>query len=71
MHIRLLKSLPASAAIVSVLVLWQPATVTVANEADAPSAKPNVETPKTAWGEPDLQGIWTDETNTPLQRPAK
>jgi hypothetical protein len=26
---------------------------------------------KTAWGEPDLQGIWTDETNTPLQRAAK
>ena len=24
---------------------------------------------KTAWGEPDLQGIWTDETDTPLQRP--
>src|SRR5437870_11323901 len=23
---------------------------------------------KTAWGEPDLQGIWTDETDTPLQR---
>jgi hypothetical protein len=26
---------------------------------------------KTPWGEPDLQGIWTDETETPLQRPAK
>jgi hypothetical protein len=26
---------------------------------------------KTAWGEPDLQGIWTDEGETPLQRPAK
>jgi len=24
--------------------------------------------PKTPWGEPDLQGIWTDETDTPLQR---
>jgi len=23
---------------------------------------------KTAWGEPDLQGIWTDESDTPLQR---
>ena len=23
---------------------------------------------KTAWGDPDLQGIWTDETSTPLQR---
>ena len=27
--------------------------------------------PKTPWGEPDLQGIWTDEFDTPLQRPAK
>jgi hypothetical protein len=26
---------------------------------------------KTPWGEPDLQGIWTDETDTPLQRPAR
>jgi hypothetical protein len=25
----------------------------------------------TPWGEPDLQGIWTDESDTPLQRPAK
>jgi hypothetical protein len=25
---------------------------------------------KTPWGEPDLQGIWMDETDTPLQRPA-
>src|SRR5882672_5352390 len=26
---------------------------------------------KTPWGEPDLQGIWTDETDTPLQRAPK
>src|SRR5882672_9528638 len=26
---------------------------------------------KTAWGEPDLQGIWTDEADTPLQRSPK
>src|SRR5215475_15749492 len=26
---------------------------------------------KTLWGEPDLQGIWTYESDTPLQRPAK
>src|SRR6266404_2058279 len=25
----------------------------------------------TPWGEPDLQGIWMDESDTPLQRPAK
>jgi len=26
---------------------------------------------KTAWGEPDLQGIWSDEYQIPLQRPLK
>ena len=26
---------------------------------------------KTPWGEPDLQGIWTDPYQTPLQRPAQ
>jgi hypothetical protein len=27
--------------------------------------------PRTAWGDPDLQGIWTDPYQTPLQRPAQ
>jgi hypothetical protein len=27
--------------------------------------------PKTPWGDPDLQGIWTDEFDTPFQRPPK
>jgi hypothetical protein len=26
--------------------------------------------PRTAWGDPDLQGYWTNTTTTPLQRPA-
>jgi hypothetical protein len=26
---------------------------------------------KTPWGEPDLQGIWTDEFDTPFQRPPR
>src|SRR5438128_2124246 len=26
---------------------------------------------KTAWGDPDLQGIWNPVYNTPLQRPAR
>jgi hypothetical protein len=42
-------------------------------QAQAPSATAPAHAPavKTPWGEPDLQGIWTDETDTPLQRPAK
>src|SRR2546421_11186505 len=35
--------------------------------ADTPGTKTGLKTP---WGEPDLQGIWTDEYQTPLQRPA-
>src|SRR5215475_16214394 len=31
----------------------------------------SAQTVKTAWGEPDLQGIWTDEFDTPLQRPPR
>jgi hypothetical protein len=27
--------------------------------------------PRTTWGEPDLQGIWTNEFDTPLQRSAR
>jgi len=38
-------------------------------QAQAPAASGTA--PKTAWGEPDLQGIWTDESDTPMQRPAK
>ena len=28
-------------------------------------------TTATPWGDPDLQGIWTDTYDTPLQRPAR
>ena len=41
----------------------------------APSAAPGQtseapSSPRTAWGDPDLQGIWNNATLTPLQRPA-
>jgi len=42
-----------------------------AAQAPAGSAAARVPAPTTLWGEPDLQGIWTDEFDTPLQRPAK
>ena len=69
MRNRLLKSVGASVVIASVLVFLKPTDVTFANEAATASVKGTAL--KTAWGEPDLQGIWTDETDTPLQRPAK
>jgi hypothetical protein len=46
-------------------------TMTVSAQAPTASGAPAAPSPKTAWGEPDLQGIWTDETATPLQRPAR
>ena len=43
--------------------------------AQAPAASVTAPAPapalKTPWGEPDLQGIWTDESDTPLQRSPK
>jgi hypothetical protein len=36
-----------------------------------PGASASAQSLKTAWGEPDLQGIWTDESDTPLQRAPK
>jgi hypothetical protein len=46
-------------------------TTRTSAQAQAPSAPASAATLKTSWGEPDLQGIWTDENDTPLQRPAK
>src|SRR5712691_1204567 len=40
-------------------------------QAPVASATAPAPTPTTPWGEPDLQGIWTDETDTPLQRSPK
>ena len=54
-------------------------TLAVASWAQAPSAKPAAATasavktwkaPRTVDGQPDLQGVWTNATITPLERPA-
>ena len=46
--------------------------VGTAQPASSPSsATAQQAVPRTLWGEPDLQGIWTDETDTPLQRSPK
>src|SRR5262249_34209263 len=54
----------AVSAVVSTPTSWASAQAPANSAALAPA-------PKTPWGEPDLQGIWTDETDTPLQRPPK
>jgi hypothetical protein len=63
MRARLLSTIGASALMVSAAVLVMPAMVTA--QADLKTSL------KTPWGEPDLQGIWTVETDTPLQRSPK
>ena len=74
MRIRLRKSIGASVVVlVSVVVFLRPTQMTAQNQAataavKSPAAAPMLRTP---WGEPDLQGIWTDETDTPLQRSPK
>ena len=34
------------------------------------AAQSNGDTPRTAWGHPDLQGVWDFRTITPMERPA-
>ena len=71
MRIRLLKSIGASFALIAALGFLKPAT-SIAQTANASMKSPGAASAlRTPWGEPDLQGIWTDETDTPLQRSPK
>ena len=63
--------LAALAVVVVAVLRTAPSTVqgqtpAAGQGASAPSTGP---AGNTAWGEPDLQGIWTDPYQTPLQRP--
>jgi hypothetical protein len=63
----------SGATITIVLAAAALTTAVTRTQAQAPAAtapKPAAEL-KTPWGDPDLQGIWTAETDTPLQRPVK
>ena len=63
MQIRLLKSIGASTVFAAAFV--------VANYASTAAVEAPASALKTSWGEPDLQGIWTVESDTPLQRSPK
>lgn len=36
----------------------------------SPAAAAPYRAPRTSWGAPDLEGVWTPQTSTPLERPA-
>src|SRR2546422_1388606 len=58
------------AAMTVIIKLVPPAAVASADPPAGGAAKAGP-APKTTWGDPDLQGIWTSKYQTPLERPAK
>src|SRR5438105_3480830 len=69
MHARFI---PGIAIAVGVLVAMPGSAGAQTAAAKTPAAAPaKAGTFKTPWGDPDLQGAWTNSTTTPLQRPAK
>jgi hypothetical protein len=61
----------AVAASAGVIAVSTARTSAQAPAVSAPAARASAAALTTPWSEPDLQGIWTDEFDTPLQRPAK
>jgi hypothetical protein len=57
-----------STSIVTVAIATAVVTTAISGLATQTLAQAALRTP---WGEPDLQGIWTEEFDTPLQRPAR
>src|SRR5262245_16049045 len=59
--------------LVATVVLLKLTTVSVAtqNQTAAGATAKAGPASKTPWGEPDLQGIWADQYQVPLQRPLK
>jgi hypothetical protein len=73
MRRRFLELIGVAALLMAVIVLLKLAPLPVAGQASRLAATAATTGPaaKTPWGEPDLQGIWTDVYLTPLQRSAR
>src|SRR5215475_8123560 len=63
-------STPTTRVIIAAAAVSAVAAVSIASTS-AQTPAPSVPMLKTPWGDPDLQGIWTDETDTPFQRSPK
>ena len=73
MRRRLLEALAVASVMIALIVFLR---LSVAGQATVPQSTPRTPAPpaavpKTAWGHPSLEGIWLDEFDTPLERPAK
>ena len=74
MSTRVLQLIGVAAVVGAVIVLLKLAAIPVTGpraSAMATDGSKEGPAPKTAWGEPDLQGIWRDDYQVPLQRPAR
>jgi hypothetical protein len=60
-----------SAALTAVIALLTMASPPVTGQTPTPPAQSAGAAANTSWGEPDLQGIWTNDYETPLQRPPR
>lgn len=69
MKIRSLASLGALMAAIVVGLSQVPAAGQAGGATTAPNGKYKV--PRTAWGHPDLQGVWNNTVSTPLERPKR
>src|SRR5712691_5224457 len=73
---RFLGGIGVTGTVAALIVLLKLAPVPIAGPASTDAAQAGAAgntgpVPRTAWGEPDLQGIWANEYETPLQRPAR
>src|SRR5262245_9433598 len=59
--------IPVAALTAAIGVMAWPAATANAQTSAASSGSSH----RTAWGDPDLQGVWTNTTTTPLERPAR
>jgi len=76
MRKRTLEGIGIAAVAVAVVALLKLTPLPLAAQAPAPvataaAADETRPAPKTPWGEPNLQGIWNDEYEIPLQRPRR